>query len=284
MTYTEALYLLKVLYSKILEILGAVCHNYVLVRNPELNFYYTTFNSVVDGILKLDGFEDLAPQAPELFESLIGNMSDADIEWDEGISKWGYDFLGKIEKEFIVNGSNTYKLPLILEEKLQKADEAIREHRGYATSAFDQILKNIDKNKEVLQNGFTKSSDNDQSADKKVETQDIMYEVKYSENNREITINNFLIAKPDFNSENEVVFSYLYRNANKIVKTEELEKQVGGKLKKPIHNILRDLGFTGKFAQVFFSASKSGVKFRNPITHQDLKDLGIERLKIQEKK
>lgn len=120
--------------------------------------------------------------------------------------------------------------------------------------------------------------------EEKIDAKDIAYEVKYSEKSREILTNNFLLAKPDFNSENEVVFSYLYQNANRTVKTAELEKQVGDKLKKPIHNILRDLGFTGKLAKAFFSASKNGVMFRNPITYQDLKDLGIERIKIQEKK
>lgn len=120
--------------------------------------------------------------------------------------------------------------------------------------------------------------------EEKIDAKDIAYEVKYSEKSREVLINNFLLAKPDFNSENEVVFSYLYQNANRTVKTAELEKQVGDKLKKPIHNILRDLGFTGKLAKAFFSASKNGVMFRNPITYQDLKDLGIERIKIQENK
>jgi len=121
--------------------------------------------------------------------------------------------------------------------------------------------------------------------EEKTETKGIAYEVKYSEKSREILVNNFLIAKPDFNSENEVVFSYLYRNANRLVKTEELEKQVGNKLKKTIHGIIRDLGFAGRFAKVFFNnASKNGVVFRNPATYQDLKDLGVERIKIQEKK
>lgn len=132
--------------------------------------------------------------------------------------------------------------------------------------------------KEVAQN-YQRSQE-----EEKANARDIVYEVKYSEKSREILANNFLLAKPDFNSENEVVFSYLFRNANRPVKTEELEQQAGNKLKKPIHNILRDLGFTGKLAKAFFGASKNGVIFRNPITHQDLKDLGIERIKIQEKK
>lgn len=174
-------------------------------------------------------------------------------------------------------------------KKLENEDKAIKDIRwpkGFHQFGYlkigDRYFEVLDYYEKEYKNA---AKDYQQSREEeKPDTKDIAYEVKYSEKSREILINNFLLAKPDFNSENEVVFSYLNKNANRTVSTDELEKQVGGKLKKPIHNILRDLGFTGKFAKAFFSASKNGVVFRNPITYQDLKDLGIERIKIQEKK
>lgn len=42
--------------------------------------------------------------------------------------------------------------------------------------------------------------------------------ISYSEHNRQIILNGFfLLAKPEFSSENEQVFYYLYRNPNKII-------------------------------------------------------------------
>lgn len=112
---------------------------------------------------------------------------------------------------------------------------------------------------------------------------EIAYEAKYNESTREIRINGHLIAKPNFNSENELTFDYLYKNSNKRVSKEEIEKYVGDKLKKPIHSIIRDLGFTGKLAKAFFNASQKGVFFRNPITRENLRELQIDESEIDPK-
>lgn len=69
--FPQALYILRVLYSKIIEILEAVCRNYVLVRNTELNFYYTNFCVSVESILNLGGFEKLKEQAPNYTKALL---------------------------------------------------------------------------------------------------------------------------------------------------------------------------------------------------------------------
>lgn len=103
---------------------------------------------------------------------------------------------------------------------------------------------------------------------------DIVYEIKYSDHTREIKLNNIVIAKPDFESENERFFSYVYSNPNKPLTIEEIKEFGFGKdskLKKRISDIVRDLGFNGNLRKIFFPVvSQDKVMFTNPITKKQV--------------
>lgn len=115
----------------------------------------------------------------------------------------------------------------------------------------------------------------------KVKIKDPVYKLRYSEKTREILINNFLLAKPDFDRENERVFTYVYRNPNKRISVKEIERHYNTKLVKSLHKILENLGFTGEFKKAFFDVSSKSIRFRNPVTKEDLEELGIRYLKLK---
>lgn len=106
--------------------------------------------------------------------------------------------------------------------------------------------------------------------------------ISFSENTREIVLNDyFLLSRPHFGGENEMVFSYLFKNQGKRISLKELEREATKMpLKKRIHEILKDLGFKGELAKAFFSISKTGVIFQNPVTPEQMKDLEITKLRI----
>jgi len=116
---------------------------------------------------------------------------------------------------------------------------------------------------------------------KKIKIKNPVYEVKYSEKTREILINNFLIAKPDFFRENEVVFTYIYKHPNERLSKDRIEKENGIKLTKTLPKILENLGFTGETRKAFFDVSSKGALFRNPVTRKDLDELGIKYLRLK---
>lgn len=96
---------------------------------------------------------------------------------------------------------------------------------------------------------------------------DVLYKITYSEYTRLIKINNIVLGKPDFGSENDICFNYLYLNPNRPIPIQELEKANDKTLKKRLSDIVRDLGFTGKFKTVFFPViEKNKIMFTNPIT------------------
>lgn len=119
-----------------------------------------------------------------------------------------------------------------------------------------------------------------QEATKKTDEKDEpMYQITYTKQ-RQVLMNNAQIGKPDFNSENDLVFSFLYEHPNKRITREELEKAVGGKLTKSLHKIVENLGFEGDTKEVFFSVSKNAIEFRNPITKKDLEEMKKPLIKL----
>ncbi len=97
---------------------------------------------------------------------------------------------------------------------------------------------------------------------------DKMYEITYSTHTREIKLNNILLANPDFSTENELFFQFMYENSGRPVSRKEIESHCGN-LKKRVSDILRDLNFAGAIRQNFFPvATEKEVMFVNPISKQ----------------
>ncbi|MEK7500437.1 MAG: hypothetical protein AAB649_07620, partial [Patescibacteria group bacterium] len=115
--------------------------------------------------------------------------------------------------------------------------------------------------------------------------EEILYKITYSGHSREIKLNGITIASPDFESENDRFFNYVYNNPNRSVTKMEIEKTIQEKLKKNNSDILKDLGFTNNIRKIFFpGATKTKVKFNNPITKEyayenDLPDINLNELK-----
>ncbi len=120
----------------------------------------------------------------------------------------------------------------------------------------------------------------------KKELQDeLLYKITYSDHSREIKLNGITIARPDFESENDRFFNYLYNNPNRSVTKTEIEKAIQQTLKKSSSDILKDLGFTNNIRKIFFpGVTKMKVKFNNPISKEyayenELPDINLNEIK-----
>lgn len=78
---------------------------------------------------------------------------------------------------------------------------------------------------------------------KQVVKEETVYEITYTPI-REVLLNMTIrLAKPDFDSENDIVFDYLYNHPNKKIGLRELEEQLKRSLTKSLHKIVENLGF-----------------------------------------
>jgi hypothetical protein len=108
--------------------------------------------------------------------------------------------------------------------------------------------------------------------------------ISYSEHSRKIILNDFfLIAKPDFDSENEQIFHYLYRNPNKSITKSEIISDLKITLTKDFSKIIENLNFKKNLRDAFFDVSKNSIQFHNPVSQERLNALDIKEISIQVK-
>ena len=117
---------------------------------------------------------------------------------------------------------------------------------------------------------------------------DILYNISYSNHTREIKLNNIILTKTRFESENDRFFEYVYNKAGKLLGLEQIKQEIGtDTLNKTLPQIVRDLKFTDDLKAIFFPViQKSKVMFVNPITkhyavENDLPALNLTKLRRQ---
>lgn len=93
-----------------------------------------------------------------------------------------------------------------------------------------------------------------------------LYEITYR--GREIRVNDIFLSKPDFMSENELFFSYIFERPWQSIKIEDMLNDLKiSKFKKSVSQMLSDLKLTGSIRKVFCpDASSKGIVFRNPVS------------------
>ena len=146
---------------------------------------------------------------------------------------------------------------------------------------FDDYLKNLYEEEITNNTNFKETIDKDiKDSDKSID-EEVVYRIEYNDKTDEITINNLLLAKPNFDSVNKYFFKYMYENPHKMIFLKDIKDVDGKSILKNPNNIINDLGFKDKLKEAFFKISKGTAYFRNPVTKKDLEQLGIDTIKIQ---
>lgn len=179
LNFDSALFFLRAFYIKLLEILEAFCGqgSHIVFRNKQLNGVYTLLKNFVEEILEREDFRELSKNAPQLFESLIGDIEEMDVEW-EFLGKEAYEFLGKVEKQHILSGIPPAAMPKEFNEAFNEIDKAIVAHKEYARKKFAEMLEVAKKNKHLFEQGekvklsFKKIEFNDEKSTIKVDNKE----------------------------------------------------------------------------------------------------------------
>lgn len=95
--------------------------------------------------------------------------------------------------------------------------------------------------------------------------------IEYSLDRKIVLNDSRTLVKLNFNSQNELVFSYLYENAGRIITLAEIETNATREpLRKTLHEFVRAFGFTGRLREFFFDVSKNTIRFRKEIYSTDI--------------
>jgi hypothetical protein len=97
--------------------------------------------------------------------------------------------------------------------------------------------------------------------------------IEYSQFNRTILLNDGKpLAQLHFAAQNDLVFTYLYNNPNRIITLKELEAEATREpLHKTLHEFVRAFGFTGFYRRMFFDVSKQAILFRKEVYPDDIR-------------
>ncbi|MFA6047764.1 MAG: hypothetical protein WCV59_02735 [Parcubacteria group bacterium] len=92
----------------------------------------------------------------------------------------------------------------------------------------------------------------------------------------------YKLSKPNFESENDHFFNYVFCNPNRLIRRDEIEKNEKATIGKDFHHILNDLGFNNEIRKLFFEVSMNAVKFRNFIPKDKIEEFSIDPDKLAE--
>lgn len=147
---------------------------------------------------------------------------------------------------------------------------------AYKFNEEDEIVCEI--NEKVFDKQYQKNQEEIGADDVEYEADKILYQITYI--NREVRLNNIVLAKPNFDSENDVVFEYIFNNPNKKITRKEVESVLKRPTVKKFEQIIRDLGFKGQLKAMFFpNVSIGAIQFINPITKEYLDKNSLSPLK-----
>lgn len=167
-------------------------------------------------------------------------------------------------------------------EKLQSLKAITKPHKA-KVGAFNYWSLRPSENYQKVFKKYQKATRAYQQSKQmeEVKIKDPVYKVKYSEQTREILINNFILKKLRSFSDNDAIFAYLYKNPNQDKSDNDIKDGTGLKTIKDLNKFLDNIGFKGELRKVFFKVAKNKIRFNNPISKKHLKEVGIEYLKLK---
>lgn len=173
--------------------------------------------------------------------------------------------------------------------KLEKDYQVIKIKQLATCNSFDNYSLNEDKDynfvveilpsfKKFYDNFKKKDNPNNDSSEDSLD-QDIL-SLEYT--NRQVKLNKIiLLAKPDFNTENDIVCKELFDNVGKTLTRKELEAVLKQPLKKDLNKIAEQLGFNKDIRKIFLAVSKNDIRLKKTsISKEDLNNLGFDSVRL----
>lgn len=139
----SALYLLKLLYDKAVQMTDAVFpeQSLVNVESKKLNALYTPTFLLIGKLLERDDFSELKDGANYLFPTLIARD---EIDWEHDRVS-AYDYIARVEYVWIEAGSPTVAITDELQTVFNDIEKAIVETSQYVAKANEATIATLDK-------------------------------------------------------------------------------------------------------------------------------------------
>lgn len=141
--HQKDVYLLRLFYNRVVAILDAVVSSGVLIEDDKLDFAYVRLTALIEDVLGKPTMKDWQKEAPELYETLLGNAEDIGEGWQYSRTEV-LKYYAKLQKYWMLNSHVEFELDDKLTAAFTEIDELIAAHKKATREAADNWYKRAD--------------------------------------------------------------------------------------------------------------------------------------------
>lgn len=141
--YQKDVFLLRLLYNRVIGVLDAVVSSGIVIEDDKLDFVYVKLTSLIESTLGKPQMKDWQKDAPELYETLLGHAEDIGEGWQYSRADV-LKYYAKLQKDWMLNSSTEFKLDDKLTGMFEEIDELTAAHKKTAREASDNWHKRAD--------------------------------------------------------------------------------------------------------------------------------------------
>jgi hypothetical protein len=140
----QDVYLLKLLYNRIIAILDAVVANGVIIEDDELDFVYVHLLAHTDNLLDKPQMKKWKDAAPEIYETIMGNAEDIGEGWQYSRTEV-LKYYAKIQKDWMLHNKTEFEVSDEVPTVFEQVDEHIERYKKLAKQASENWLNRADR-------------------------------------------------------------------------------------------------------------------------------------------
>jgi hypothetical protein len=141
--HQKDVYLLRLFYNRAVAILDAVVSAGVLIEDDKLDFAYVRLTALIEDVMSKPTMKDWQKDAPELYETLLGNAEDIGEGWKYSRTEV-LKYYAKLQKYWMLNSHVEFELDEKLTAAFSEIDELIAVHKKATREAADNWYKRTD--------------------------------------------------------------------------------------------------------------------------------------------
>lgn len=141
--HQKDVYLLRLFYNRVVAILDAVVSSGVLIEDDKLDFAYVRLTALIEDVLSKPTMKDWQKDAPELYETLLGNAEDIGEGWQYSRTQVLKNY-AKLQKYWMLNSHVEFELDDKLTAAFDEIDELTAAHKKATREAAENWHKRTD--------------------------------------------------------------------------------------------------------------------------------------------
>jgi hypothetical protein len=141
--YQKDVYLLRLLYNRIITVLDAVVSTSVVIEDNDLDFAYVQLTALIDDLLNKPSMKGWQKDAPELYETLLGHAEEIGEGW-QYTRATVLKYYARLQKDWMLHHKPDFELDDKLAAKFDELDKLIATHEKTSRQASDNWHKRAD--------------------------------------------------------------------------------------------------------------------------------------------